>query len=222
MNDSLLNLLKENYTKADSSVVLVTDSILYDTAGAIRKYNYRSAKVVYNSVRFNKNLIQIDRGANQGIKDDMFVLASDGSVVGRIVNVSPNFSSVMSLLNVDMRLNGTLQKTGEFGILNWDGTDPRYVTLSGIPKSVEIKNGDTVLTSIYTYDVPPGRIIGTVESIVKDNSSNFYNLKIKTAANFYTLQYVHVVENLFHDEQMKLDADTEKKLEGKPGKIKTP
>jgi rod shape-determining protein MreC len=75
---------------------------------------------------------------------------------------------------------------------------------------VEVNKGDTILTSIYTYDVPPGRMIGTVEEIVKDNSSNFYVLKIKTAANFYKIEYVHVVENLFRDEQVNLDAATKK------------
>jgi hypothetical protein len=39
----------------------------------------------------------------------------------------------------------------------------------------------------YTFDVPPGRMIGTVTEIVKDNSSNFYNLKVKTSADFYKL-----------------------------------
>jgi rod shape-determining protein MreC len=222
MNDSLLNQLKDNFIKQDSSARLVTDTVLYDTSAPLRKYIYRDAKVVYNSVRFDKNLIQLDRGANQGIKDNMIVLSSDGSFVGRVVNVSANFSAVMSLLHTDMKLNGKLKRTDEFGTVTWNAKDPRYVTLMGIPKSVQVKAGDTILTSTYTFDVPPGRMIGTVTEIVKDNSSNFYNLKVKTSADFYKLQYVHVVENLFHDEQQKLDADTKRKLEGKLVKPQTP
>ena len=222
MNDSLLNLLSENFIKKDSSSRFVTDSVLYDTSAPLRKYIYRDAKVIYNSVRFDKNLIQIDRGANQGIKDNMIVLSADGSFVGRVVNVSANYSAVMSLLHTDMKLNGKLKRTEEFGTVIWNAKDPRYVTLTGIPKSVSVKTGDTILTSIYTFDVPPGRMIGTVSEIVKDNSSNFYVLKIKTATDFYKIQYVHVVENLFRDEQIKLDADTKKKLEGKILKSQTP
>ena len=215
LNDSLLNLLKTNYVFVDTSSRVLTDSIRYDTTAPVRKYIYRDAKVVYNSTRFDKNFIQIDRGANQGIKDNMIVFGSDDCFVGRVMNVSPNFSSVMSLLHTDMRLNGSLKKSGDFGTVSWDAKDPRYVTLTGIPKGVEVNKGDTILTSTYTFDVPPGRIIGTVEEIVKDNSSNFYVLKIKTAANFYKLQYVHVVENLFRDEQSKLEEETRKLLDGK-------
>lgn len=215
LNDSLLNILKANYVHVDTSQRLVADSIQYDTTAPIRKYIYRDAKVIYNSTRFDKNLIQIDRGFNQGIKDNMIVFNSDDCFVGRVMNVSPNFSSVMSLLHTDSRVNGSLKKTGEFGPVSWDAKDPRYVTLTGIPKGVEVIIGDTILTSIYTLDVPPGRIIGTVAEIVIDNSSNFYNLKVKTAANFYKMQYVHVVENIFRDEQVTLDADTKKIIEGK-------
>jgi rod shape-determining protein MreC len=215
LNDSLLNILKANYVHVDTSQRIVADSIQYDTTAPIRKYIYRDAKVIYNSTRFDKNLIQIDRGSNQGIKDNMIVFNSDDCFVGRVMNVSPNFSSVMSLLHTDSRVNGSLKKTGEFGPVSWDGKDPQYVTLTGIPKGVEVIIGDTILTSIYTLDVPPGRIIGTVAEIVKDNSSNFYNLKVKTAANFYKMQYVHVVENIFRDEQVTLDADTKKIIEGK-------
>lgn len=215
LNDSLLNLLQQNYVNIDTASRIVADSIRYDTTVPVRKYIYRDAKVIYNSTRFDKNLIQIDRGSNQGIKDNMIVFNADDCYVGRVMNVSPNFSAVMSLLHTDNRVNGSLKKTGEFGPISWDGKDPRFVTLTGIPKGVTVVVGDTILTSIYTLDVPPGRIIGTVAEIVNDNSSNFYTLKVKTAANFYTLQYVHVVENIFRDEQEKLDADTKKLIEGK-------
>jgi rod shape-determining protein MreC len=218
LNDSLLNLLKENFVTQQSGTETVTDTIRYDTSAPVRKYIYRSAKVVYNSTRFDKNIIQLDRGSRHGIKDNMIVFGSGDSFVGRVVSVSPNFSAVMSLLHTDIRLNGSLKKTGDFGTILWDGKDPRYVTLTGIPKGVEVIAGDTILTSTYTFDIPPGRMIGTVKEIVKDNSSNFYMLKIKTATDFYKLQYVHVVENLFRDEQVGLNESAKKLLEGKKPK----
>jgi rod shape-determining protein MreC len=218
LNDSLLNLLKENFVTQQSGTETVTDTIRYDTSAPVRKYIYRSAKVVYNSTRFDKNIIQLDRGSRHGIKDNMIVFGSGDSFVGRVVSVSPNFSAVMSLLHTDIRLNGSLKKTGDFGTILWDGKDPRYVTLTGIPKGVEVIAGDTILTSTYTFDIPPGRMIGTVKEIVKDNSSNFYMLKIKTATDFYKLQYVHVVENLFRDEQVGLNESAKKLLEGKKSK----
>jgi len=213
MNDSLLNLLSRNFMQVDTSGRLVKDSVPFDTLGNYRRYYFRPASVVYNTVNSQKNYIQLNRGSNHGIKDNMAVLSSDGSAVGVVVNVSPNFSQVMSLLHVQQKVNASLKKTGDFGTIDWDGKDPRRLTLRGIPKSIDIKMGDTVLTSTYSYNFPPGYMVGTIAEVVTDKSTNFYILKIKPGAGFYNLQQVFVVENLQYSEQIKLNLDTRKKIE---------
>lgn len=214
MNDSLLNLLPRQFMVVDTSIKIVQDSIPYDTLNHFRRYYFRSATVIYNTVNSQKNYIQLNRGSNHGIKDKMAVLSSDGSAVGVVVNVSPNFSQVMSLLHVQQKVNASLKKTGEFGTIDWDGKDPRELTLRGIPKSIEIKKGDSVLTSTYSYNFPPGYMVGTVANIVSDKSTNFHILKIKPGARFYNLQQVYVVENIQYNEQMQLNLDTRKKIDG--------
>ena len=113
----------------------------------------RPATVVYNTVNSQKNYIQINRGSNQGIKDNMAVISSDGSVVGVVVNVSPNFSQVMSLLHVQNHVSASLKKQREFGTVEWDGKDPRYLILKKIPKTVELVKGDTVLNQFSILSI---------------------------------------------------------------------
>lgn len=213
MNDSLLNLLKTNYSVPDTGQRLVVDSAMIDSIQQFRKYIWRDAKVVYNTVNSEKNYMQLNRGAKHGIKDNMAVLNSDGAVVGQVVNVSTNFSEVMSLLHVQSSVSAALKKTGDAGKLEWDGKDSRFVLLKGISKSVEVKVGDTVVTSRYSYNFPPEKLIGRVAQINSDLATGFYLLKIKTAVNFATIQQVFVVENLQRDEQLQLEKDTEKKVE---------
>ncbi len=212
-NDSLLNHLTGNFMRVDTGMFLVTDTIPFDTLGHYRRYIWRDATVVYNTVTSQKNYIQLNRGSNQGIKDNMGVLSSDGCAVGVVVNVSPNFSEVMSLLNVKSTISASLKRSGEFGLLEWDGKDPRYILLKKIPKTVEVKLGDTVLTSNYSFSIPPGYTVGTIAEIKVDNTIGLYELKVKTGANFYKLQQVHVVENIAYDEQARLLEDTRKKIE---------
>lgn len=212
LNDSLLNLLSLNFMEVDTSSRVVKDSLSYDTSGMVRRYIWRDAKVVNNTVRFDKNYIQINRGANQGIKDNMSVIGSDGSAVGVIINVSPNFSVVMSLLHVQSKRSVFMKRTGSMGTVEWDGKNPLFLTLRNIPKSDSLVKGDTVLTSANS-NFPPGCMVGTVEEIVTDKSTNFYVIRLKTSANFFNLQQVHVVENLFFDEQDKLLKDTRKMIE---------
>jgi rod shape-determining protein MreC len=212
-NDSLLNLLPRNFAKRDTSMQLVKDSLPYDTAGHYRRYFFRDATVIYNTVNAQKNYMQLNRGSRQGIKDNMAVIGSDGSVVGVVVNVSPNFSQAMSLLHIQNTVSASLKTSADFGTIEWDGKDPRFLVLKKIPKTVEIKTGDTVLTSPYSYNIPPGYMVGTIVGIQIDNTTGMYVLKIKTAANFYNLQQVHIIENVDRDEQVQLFEETRKKIE---------
>jgi len=213
MNDSLLNLLNSNFYYLDTNKTAIADTVMVDSTRRVRRYYWLDAKVVYNTVNFDKNYMQLDRGSVYGIKDNMAVLSSDGAVVGVVVNVSPNFSQVMSLLHVQSSVSASLKRTGESGRVEWDGKDPKTVLLEGIPKSVQVKVGDTVLTSKYSYNFPPDKIIGTVSGISSDPATGFYLLKVRPAVNFNNVQQVFVVENLQREEQIQLGKDTEKKKE---------
>lgn len=213
LNDSLLNLLKQNYTWHDTTSQMVRDSIIYDTSGMYRRYISRPATVVYSTVNAQKNYIQINRGSSQGIRDNMMVISSDGSVVGYVVNVSPNFAQVMSLLHRENSVSAELKGNKGVGDIIWDGKDPRFLLMRKIPKTVEIKKGDTVLTSHLTFNYPPGYMVGTIADAKLDSTSGTYLLKVRTAANFYNLEQVHVLENTDYNEQVQLDKDTKKKME---------
>ena len=213
MNDSLLNLLQDNFMKTDTGAIVINDTAHYDTSGSVRRYLAREAKVVSNSVINQKNYLQVNRGSKQGIKDNMAVINSDGSVVGQVVGVSENFSQVMSLLHVQSKVNAMMKRSRTNGRVEWDGKNPFFLTLKDIPKSDSIAKGDTVLTGLYSYNFPPGWVIGTVAEIVDDKSTNFYVLKIKVKTNFQNLQQVFIIENLQRDEQVNLDKSTQKRID---------
>jgi rod shape-determining protein MreC len=213
MNDSLMNLLQANFMVTDSTRHVVNDTLLIDSTRTIRRYYWLDAKVVYNTINFDKNYLQLNRGARYGVRENMAVLNSDGSVVGQVVNTSANFSQVMSLLHIQQTLSASLKRSGDAGQVSWDGNDPRFIQLKGIPRNVQLKVGDTVLTSKYSYNYPPDKLIGTVAKISNDPSTGFFLIQVKTAVNFANVQQVFVVENLQRDEQEQLNRDTERKID---------
>jgi rod shape-determining protein MreC len=218
MNDSLINLLRSNYAAPDTSQRLVVDSLRLDTIVQVRRYLYRDAKVVYNSVNSENNYLQLNRGSNQGISDNMSVLNSNGAVVGLVVNVSPNFSQVMSLLHTKSNIPAMLKKTSTAGKVSWDTKDPRILILEGISRDVAVKRGDTVVTSQYSYNYPPGFMLGRIVDIREDKTTGFYALKLRSAANFGSIQQVFIVENLQRTEQVELEKETDRQMEqGKGG-----
>jgi rod shape-determining protein MreC len=199
--------------KVDTGSHVITDTVRYDTTYMVRRYLAKEAKVVTNSINSQKNYFQLNRGSKQGIKDNMAVINSDGSVVGQIVGVSENFSQVMSLLHVHSTVSAMMKKSRNNGRIEWDGQSSLYLTLRNIPKSDSVMVGDTVLTGINSYNYPPGWLIGTVSEVVEDKSTNFYVLRVRPFANFQNLQQVFVVENLQREEQVALDRATQKKVD---------
>lgn len=208
-NTELRNALFSNFSRPDTTQKIVQDTVAYDTLGHFRKYLWRGARVVNNSVSLPNNTLTINRGESQGVHRNMGVISSQG-VVGVVINTSSNYAVVMSLLHRQTKISASLKKTGETGQVSWDGSSPLYVTLKHIPKSAPIAIGDSVVTSSYASYFPPGIVIGTIMDVVDDKSSSFYTLRIKPATNFFNVQYVSVVENLLKDEQAKLEEETNK------------
>jgi len=64
--------------------------------------------------------------------------------------------------------------------------------------------GDSIVTSGITDRFPYGLLIGRVNEILLDKKTNNYILKIKTAANFYNLQFVYIIDNLLKEEPQQL------------------
>lgn len=202
--NELQNQLSENFQAPDTLARLVQDSIRWDTTQpGLRKYLYREATVVNNSISLPNNYITLHRGSKQDIAPGMVVVGPNG-VVGVVLDVTDNFSTVMSMLNRQSRISARLKKTGITGKVEWDGANPRVVQLRDIPKSVQVTLGDTVQTSQYS-DFPPGVMIGIIKKIIPEQSTNNYLLLVEPSTDFSRIQQVFVVANLQRAEQLELE-----------------
>jgi len=210
-NTKLYNKLKADFEMPDTSSNFIIDSLKIDSIEQFRRYHYFPAKVVYNSVAAQNNFVVLNRGASQQIKEGMGVIDPNRAVVGIVTEVSAGFAVVMSLLHKDSRLSGKLLKGQESGILSWDGKIPNIISLSGISKGAKVVKGDTVIFSgLSTSSIPKGMIIGRVQEIRSDKSTNNYLIKIKTAANFHNLEDVYIIDDK-QAEGIKEILDKEKK-----------
>ena len=58
-----------------------------------------------------------------------------------------------------------------------------------------MQKGDSIVTSPTSSLFPGNLMVGTIDEIVDDKSSNFYTLKVKPATNFFNIEYVYVIAN---------------------------
>lgn len=169
-------------------------------------YIFTSAKVISNSVNKQFNYITLNKGSRQGIKPDMGIIDGSG-VVGVITNVSPNYSTGLSLLNKRLSIPAKIIKNNYFGSLVWDGEHYNTADLKEIPFHIIVNIGDTVVTSGYSNIFPDGIMIGTIKTFDVEGGTNFYNIKVELSTNFKTVKFVEVVQNTKRDELIKLESN---------------
>lgn len=187
MNNFLLNRIKLGYAAIPLKVYKKNDTLYR------QEYEFMNGKAINSSVNKRNNYLTLNIGAQQGITHDMAVITSDG-IVGIVKDVSENFSSAMSILHKDVRVNCQLKKDGTYGPLIWDGKDYRFSNLTDIPTSARIKKGDTVITSSLSGIFPEGIMVGIVDSYEQRPNESFYTVKVKLSADFKKINYVSVIK----------------------------
>ncbi|MBS1510852.1 MAG: rod shape-determining protein MreC [Bacteroidetes bacterium] len=195
-NERLYNKLKQDFQLPDTVSKQVVDTIKIDSIAQYRKYTYLQAPVIQNSVSSQANFIVLGRGRAQQLKEGMGLVDINNGVVGVITEVSNDYAVAMSLMHKNSQLDGKLLKSGETGTVTWDGVTPNILSISRIPKSVKVAAGDTIISSgNSTSTLPKGMILGVVTEVTPDKSTNNYQIKFKTAADFYNLQYVYAIDD---------------------------
>ena len=172
-------------------------------------FKYQNAKVISNSLSSFKNYLIIDKGLKHGLENEMGIISSKG-IVGIINYTTKNYSSIMSVLNIDTKINAKVKRTSHFGTLEWDGLSRENLLLNDIPETAEIKVGDSIITGGMSLIFPEGINIGVVSEIIKqknrnDTIANFViNNQVKIAKIQFKENYLNIVVKL-HTDMNNLD-----------------
>lgn len=172
----------------------------------VTQYEYMMAHVVGNSIIQAENYITLDKGALDGVQQDLGVADQNG-VVGIVSKVSDHYSLVISVLNPKLRLSVMIKNTESFGSLVWDGSDHRYAILEDLPRSVKFELGDTIVTTGYTTSFPKNVPVGRVAESY-DRGGSFLELRIELFTDFNRINDVHVIKNSIQAEQDALESQS--------------
>ncbi|CDS94092.1 rod shape-determining protein MreC [Sphingobacterium faecium] len=192
----------ENYLTTDT--VAMAKSPVIDSS-EFGRYEFIIASVTNNSIHQKSNYLTINKGSLAGIEKGMGVLAPNG-VVGIVLNVTPHFSTVQSLLHPDTKISVTLANTEVFGSLVWgSNVDYRFAMVKEIPNHVKVKTAEKVYTSGYSGHFPKGILVGAVVETGISSGDSFLDLRILLSTNFSNLHHVYVVKDLFAKELKQLE-----------------
>ena len=209
LSENNTNLQKENiqlrYQIPSSFVKLQNGKVKIEDTLYRQQYEYIPGIVINSTHDKRNNYFTLDIGSEQGIKRGMGVFSSNG-VVGVIHNTSKHYSVVKSCLTEAINIDVMIEKTGQFGLLKWNGDNARLGTMWGVSNDTEVKKWSKIVTRGGGGIFPRGIPVGMVQNTAPVEGKPLWDITLKFAENFTSLQRVYIVKNLLLTEQEDLEA----------------
>ena len=98
----------------------------------------------------------IDKGSNDGLEVDMVVLSGNG-LVGHIIEVAPNYSKVLAIIDDRNAVSSKVLRTGDLGIVKGDLSllNQGLCRMEYVDAEADIIVGDEIVTSNLSDIYPP-------------------------------------------------------------------
>ena len=146
--------------------------------------------IAYDPSLWSRSAI-IDQGKAQGVKDGLPVLAPQG-IAGRIVEVYPQYSKVMLIVDRKSGADAMVQRTRVRGVLK--GRGGNRCSLEYVPKNADVQVGDLVLASGLVGLYPKGLVFGKVTAADKNKPGVFQEIEVTPNVDLSALEEVLVVK----------------------------
>ena len=167
--------------------------------------NFYLAEVVNSSHLKPQNYLTLRVAEGHGIKPRMGVI-SDQGVVGLVKSVSNRYVTVISALNPNLMISSKVSTNDALCTVQWDTENPLYADLKYVPRHLNLKVGDTILTSGYDTVFPKDYPIGIVSESSLRKESPFYDAKVRFLTDFTTISTAYVVEITTFEEKKEVEA----------------
>lgn len=171
---------------------------LYELDQEYMQYHKIGARIIAKDSSSWFSVFRIDKGSDDGIKEDMNVIAG-GGLVGIVTDVGANYATVRSIIDDSSRVSAMAQQSGDSCIVAGDLQlfKEARLKLSYMEKDDDIKDGDMIVTSNISGKFLPGILVGYATDITVDYNDNLTKSGyLIPAARFDRLQEVLVITDL--------------------------
>lgn len=171
---------------------------LYELDQEYMQYHKIGARIIAKDSGSWFSVFRIDKGSDDGIKEDMNVIAG-GGLVGIVTDVGANYATVRSIIDDSSRVSAMAQQSGDSCIVAGDLQlfKEGRLKLSYMEKDDDIKDGDMIVTSNISGKFLPGILVGYATDITVDYNDNLKKSGyLIPAARFDRLQEVLVITDL--------------------------
>ncbi len=146
--------------------------------------------VSFNPLAPNQELL-LDKGSVHGIKVGQAVIADGRTFVGLVRSVEPTQSTVLLVTSEDARTPALLATSDTNAAIRGSATG--VLELDLVPRETPLQEGELVLTSGITGDIPSQLLIGEIRRIIDDETASFKRATVEPFVDIGSLRQVFVV-----------------------------
>ena len=163
-------------------------------------FDFQEATVTAHTSSNWSSTLTISRGSAAGVEAGDCVVDEYGNLVGVISVVGANWSTLITVVDVDLEMGGLIARTDGAAILEGDFElmGQGKLKLTYLPEDTQLLAGDTILTSGLvsggTTTYPSGLVVGYVEEVRSDDSGMSDYAVLTPAAQLGTLEQVFVIK----------------------------
>lgn len=204
LREEVAALTEENTLLAQDKYELNQLRELMDLDDQYGEYEKTGARIISRDSSNWYSSFIIDKGSNDGLADDMNVIA-DGGLVGRITSVGPNWSKVTSIIDDSSNVSAMTLATEDNLIVSGDLQlmADGVITFSKLVDSQNlVVEGDKIVTSNISDKYLPNILIGYLHTINRDANNLTKSGYITPAVDFEHLGEVLVITDLKQQVEM--------------------
>jgi rod shape-determining protein MreC len=137
--------------------------------------------------------VTIDKGSDDGIREDMAVITPDG-LAGKIIKTQADTATVLLLIDPEGAAAATVRKSRDvIGTVQGHGAG-QPLSFDFVDPDVVVEEGDEVVTSYYNEGIfPPNIRIGTVSDVGTDSAAAEQDIEVEPGVDFTSLDFVLVL-----------------------------
>lgn len=171
---------------------------LFDLNDEYSQYEKTGARIIARDAGNWFHSFVINKGTDDGLQIDNNVIAG-GGLVGRIVDIGPNWAKVSSIINDNVNTSGETLSTSDKLIVSGDLElmGEGVIRFQKLVDSADlVVVGDKVVTSNISDKYLPGILIGYISSINTDSNNLTKSGTLTPAVDFEHLEEVLVILEL--------------------------
>lgn len=158
------------------------------------EYNTVPAYIINKDISNYSKTVVINVGSDDGIKENMTVIADQG-LVGHVISVTSDTAKVRTIVDTSSSVSCLLSTTDESIVCKGTLEEDSALRAMYIPDDDGIIQGDSVETSGLGGIYPKGIHVGSIKRVVNTQNATDRYAIVETAVDFEKLDTVLVITN---------------------------